>query len=91
MEPLLKRLGPDITVAFKVRDDPERGHLRVLAAECDSTVLAIAPELSWDQLHVLARRSISAASASVADERGGVAFGDLFALANAAAATSRVL
>ncbi|GAY12939.1 CdaR family transcriptional regulator [Pseudonocardia sp. N23] len=86
VEPLLKRLGPDITVAFKVRDDPERGHLRVLAAECDSTVLAIAPELSWDQLHVLARRSISAASASVADERG-VAFGDLFALANAAAAT----
>ncbi|MGD9986220.1 PucR family transcriptional regulator [Pseudonocardia sp.] len=85
VEPLMKLLGRDITLAFKIRDDAERDRLRELATATDATVLAIAPELSWDQLHVLARRSISSLAAVVPDERG-VPFGDLFALANSAAA-----
>jgi PucR-like helix-turn-helix protein len=86
VDALIKLLGHDIVLAFKVRDDAERDRLRALAVACDATVLAISTEMSWDQLHVLARRSISAAAATVADERG-VPFGDLFALANSAAAT----
>ncbi|MFR9807378.1 PucR family transcriptional regulator [Pseudonocardia sp. RS010] len=86
VEPLMTLLGHDITLAFKIRDDLERDLLRKLAVTCDATVLAISPEMSWDQLHVLARRAISSTSATVADERG-VPFGDLFALANSAAAT----
>jgi len=86
IEPLLRLLGRDVVFVFKVRDDAERDQLRVLAIACAATVLAISPELSWDQLHVLARRSISSAAATAPDERG-VAFGDLFALANAAAAS----
>lgn len=86
VEPLMKFLGRDITLAFKVRTDAERDRLRESAIACDATVLAISPDLSWDQLHVLARRSISSTTAGVADERG-VPFGDLFALANAAAAS----
>ncbi len=86
VELLLRHLGPDITVAFKVGDDAERDHLRTLAVAADATVLAIVPEMSWDQLYVLARRSISSAASSVTNERGA-AFGDLFALANSAAAT----
>lgn len=83
---LMAQLSRDIVLAFKVHDDAERKALRELAAETGATVLAISPEMSWDQLHVLARTSISSAAATVADERG-VPFGDLFALANSAAAT----
>jgi hypothetical protein len=83
---LLANLGPDITIAFKARDDTDRERLRRLAVAADVTVLAIVPEMSWDQLYVLARRSIASAASSVPSERGG-AFGDLFALANSAAAT----
>src|SRR5882757_3586144 len=85
-EPLMKLLGPDITVAFKVRDDAERDQLLHLAVTHEVTVVAISTAMSWDQVHVLARRTISAAMATVADERGAP-FGDLFALANSAAAT----
>jgi hypothetical protein len=86
LEVLAKLHARDIVVACKVRDDEERRGLRELAVAHDLTVLAISAEMSWDQLHVLARRSISAAAATVADERG-VPFGDLFALANSAAAS----
>lgn len=82
---LLDLLAGEIVVAFKVADD-ERATLRDLAASRGATVLAISPQMSWDQLHALARTSISSAAATAADDRG-VPFGDLFALANSAAAT----
>jgi hypothetical protein len=86
LEQLMKRSSRDIVLAVKIRDDLERRRLREMAVVHCAAVLAISPEMSWDQLHVLARRSISAAAATVADQRG-VPFGDLFALANSAAAT----
>jgi hypothetical protein len=86
LEQLMKLSSRDIVLAVKIRDDLERRRLREMAVVHGAAVLAISPEMSWDQLHVLARRSISAAAATVADERG-VPFGDLFALANSAAAT----
>lgn len=83
---LLRELSPRITVAVKVRDDGERDRLRKLAVITNSTVMAVAAEMSWDQLHVLARRAISSIATTVPDRHGAV-FGDLFALANSAAAT----
>ncbi|WP_431910329.1 PucR family transcriptional regulator [Amycolatopsis thermoflava] len=85
VERLMAAVGHNTVLAFKIRDDTERRQLRRLGEARGATVLAISPEMSWDQLHALARTSISSASATVADERG-VPFGDLFALANSAAA-----
>lgn len=84
--PLMAQLNRSAVLAFKIHDDVERKALRETAIDSGATVLAISPEMSWDQLHVLARTSISSAAATAADERG-VPFGDLFALANSAAAT----
>ncbi|NWJ72687.1 helix-turn-helix domain-containing protein [Pseudonocardia sp. ICBG1122] len=76
---------PGIVFAYKVENDAERAALRVLAERHGATVLAVSPEMSWNQLHTLARTAVSAAVATVPDPRG-VPFGDLFALANSAAA-----
>ncbi|MYW90676.1 PucR family transcriptional regulator [Amycolatopsis rubida] len=84
-ERLLARVRPDTVLAFKVHDDAERARIRALSETHGATVLAISPEMSWDQLHSLARTSIASAAAGAPDERG-VPFGDLFALANSAAA-----
>lgn len=86
VEALTQQFGAHVVLAFKIAAERDRERLRDLAVASGATVLVVAPEMSWDQLHVLARHSISSASATVADERG-VAFGDLFALANSAAAT----
>ena len=82
---IMATIGSDTVLAFKIHDHAERGRLRLLAQTHGVTVLAISAEMSWDQLHALARTSISSASATVRDQRG-VRFGDLFALANSAAA-----
>ncbi|WP_033295513.1 PucR family transcriptional regulator [Amycolatopsis jejuensis] len=84
-ERLVASVGADTVLAFKVHDDAERARIRTLSEAHGTTVLAISPEMSWDQLHSLARTSIASASATAPDERG-VPFGDLFALANSAAA-----
>ncbi|GAB3395019.1 PucR family transcriptional regulator [Amycolatopsis echigonensis] len=84
-ERLVAEVGPDTVLAFKIHDDAERARIRALGESHGATVLAISPEMSWDQLHSLARTSIASAAATVPDERG-VPFGDLFALANSAAA-----
>ncbi|WP_226351682.1 CdaR family transcriptional regulator [Pseudonocardia sp. ICBG601] len=76
---------PGIVFAYKVDSDAERAALRALAERHGATVLAVSPEMSWNQLHALARTAVSAAVATVPDQRG-VPFGDLFALANSAAA-----
>lgn len=86
VEPLLKSLGRDVMVAFKLRDGTERERLHQLAVTYDVTALALAPEMSWDQLHVFARRAISSVVTTAGTQRPA-AFGDLFALANSAAAT----
>lgn len=85
VELLAKQFEPHVVLAFKIASEQDRERLRDVAVAADATVLAISPEMSWDQLHVLSRQSISSAATSVSDERG-VAFGDLFALANSAAA-----
>lgn len=72
-------------VACKIRDDDERDILRTRAGRHDVTVIGIAPEMSWDQLYTLVRTSITTSAATPLDERG-VPFGDMFALANSAAA-----
>lgn len=85
VDSMMTTAGTHAVLAFKVSDDAERDRVRSLAEAHCATVLAVSPDMSWDQLHALARTAISSASTSAADERG-VPFGDLFALANSAAA-----
>lgn len=81
---LMAEAGDGVVFAYKVENDDERAALRAQADRHGLTVLSISPDMSWNQLHALARTAVSSAVASVADRRG-VPFGDLFALANSAA------
>lgn len=84
VDALMAEAGEGVVFAYKVENDDERAALRARADRHRVTVLSVSPEMSWNQLHALARTAVSSAVASVPDRRG-VPFGDLFALANSAA------
>jgi DNA-binding PucR family transcriptional regulator len=63
----------------------EAASLVTAARDAGVALLATAPEMDWGQLHALLRTALTAAG-QAPRETGGVALGDLFALANAVAA-----
>ncbi|HEY9315159.1 helix-turn-helix domain-containing protein [Williamsia sp.] len=74
-----------VALACKVSTDQERAALAAEAVRSGLPTLAISREMSWDQLFTLVRTALSTGSVSTVDTHG-VPYGDLFALANAAAA-----
>jgi hypothetical protein len=73
-------------IACRADDMTERNELLELSRSTGAVVLAVAPELSWDSLYNLVRTVISSINTTVVDVHSGM-LGDLFTLANAAAAT----
>jgi hypothetical protein len=83
---LLRRAGAAgaAAVVVKVRDDAPNPQLVDGAAEAGVALLAATPDVAWGQLHAMVRTVT--ATAGLDRAQGGVAVGDLFALANAVAA-----
>lgn len=74
-------------VLLKLRGEAWREQLIAAAEEHDVALIAVAPEITWAQLHALVRTSIMSAGQASSDMMGfGTPVGDLFALANAVAA-----
>lgn len=85
--PVVKRAGEldAAAVIAKFRAD-DGGGAAELARGAGIALLSLTPEMGWGQLHTLLRTSLVRAGASTEPLVGGVAVGDLFALANAVAA-----
>src|SRR3954471_11977380 len=73
-------------VVVKVRDDASIEALVAAANEAGVVLLAATPALAWGQLHALVRTATATSGLTRDHGPGGVAVGDLFALANAVAA-----
>lgn len=72
-------------LVVKVRDPDGLDGLVEAARVAGVAVLAAPPDLAWEQLHALVRTAVTATGGG--ESEGGVPIGDLFALANAVAAT----
>jgi hypothetical protein len=72
-------------LVVKVRDPVGVDGLIDAARAAGTAVLSAPPDLAWGQLHALVRTATTATGGG--ESEGGVPIGDLFALANAVAAT----
>lgn len=74
-------------VLLKLRSSAGRERVVAASEEGGVALIAVAPEITWAQLHALVRTSIVSAGQGSSDMIGfGTPVGDLFALANAVAA-----
>jgi hypothetical protein len=73
-------------VVVKVRDDVASPQLVSAAADAGVALLGATPDVAWGQLHALVRAVTATAGLQGDLGPGGIAVGDLFALANAVAA-----
>ena len=75
--------GNAAAVAMKLESDGPPEALLAASAEAGVTLLGVARDIVWGQLHALLRTACAAAGAPGEIGPGGAALGDLFALANA--------